>query len=83
MYVNILIGISQSNGTASTELQSCREDFFKEEDSGLCYPSCQSWSEFTPSETIATDVVICLSAVIGFFSAIAVIMISIIRFDRM
>jgi hypothetical protein len=61
----------------------CQEDFFREEEGGLCFPRCETWTEYTDSEKIATDVVILSTAVIGVASGLTVIIISIIRSDRM
>ena len=46
-------------------------------------PECGVWSEYSDAELISTDMIILMSAVIGFFSAIAVVVISIIRYERM
>ena len=70
------------NASAST-LPSCREDFFREEGSDSCVPSCYTWHEYSEAEVIVTDVVTGLSAVIGFVSGLVIIVISSIRFKRM
>ena len=38
--------------TSTSELLDCREDFFREGDSKPCVPSCYTWKEYTPAETI-------------------------------
>ena len=67
--------------TMTTPLE-CREDFIRDE-SGICVPSCSSWREFSDAEVVVTDVFIAVSAYIGFFSALAVLVISLFRFKRM
>ena len=69
--------------TSTSELLDCREDFFREGDSKLCVPSCYTWKEFTPTETIIYDVIILLSAIVGFISGLFIMVISFIRFKRM
>ena len=61
----------------------CREDFFREEDSEICVPSCYTWKEYSQTETIAIGVIIFLSAIVGFISGLFVLLLSFIRFKRM
>ena len=65
------------------ELLPCRQDFFREEESGLCVPNCATWSEFSQTEVVVTDVLITLSAVIGFISGSAVLVMAAARRKRM
>ena len=75
--------VNMTTVTPAQDLFPCREDFFREEGSEICVPSCETWHEFSDAEVIATDVVIGLAAGIGFLSGVAVITISFIRFKRM
>lgn len=61
----------------------CQEHFFRPENWTICVPSCFTWSEFTPSEDTAFDVVILLSATTGIITGTAVIVISFLRFKNM
>ena len=66
-----------------SETLDCRENFFREQEGGLCFPKCEKWQEFSPSEVMATDAIILLSAAVGIIAAVAVIIISIIRYKSM
>jgi hypothetical protein len=82
LVVCISVGEKSSGGT-SEEHVPCQEDFFREEEGGLCFPRCESWREYSDSETIATDVVILSAGVIGVISGLAFTVISIIRLNKM
>ena len=69
--------------TSSSELLDCHEDFFREEGSARCIPSCYTWNEYSPAETIIYDVIILVAAIVGFISGLFVLLISFIRFKRM
>ena len=69
--------------TSTSELLDCREDFFREEGSVRCIPSCYTWKEYSPAETIIYDVIILVAAIVGFISGLFVLLISFIRFKRM
>ena len=49
----------------------------------VCLPVCGRWEEQSRSTVVAIDVVVIISAVIGFVSSVAVFVISCIRWDRM
>ena len=51
--------------TILEKLHECREDFYREEATGLCRPDCYSW---TPIE--AGDVVLLISALLGIFLSV-------------
>lgn len=61
----------------------CSKDFFEERESGLCVPSCYTWSEFSSVERIAIDVLVGLSSWIGLIVAIVIIVISAVRYKSM
>ena len=63
----------------------CQEDFSCSSvgNASLCLPVCGRWEEYSRSTVVAIDVVVILSAVIGFVSSIAVLVISCIRWNRM
>ena len=71
-----------SNGTDPL-LLNCEESFFRENGSDTCVPECGVWSEYSYVDLVITDMVILVSALIGFVSSIAVIVISCIRYKRM
>ena len=66
-------------GSQIQNLLPCREDFFREEGSNDCIPSCHTWQEFSQTEVIVTDVIMVGANVIGLVAGIIVIAISIIR----
>ena len=69
------------NGTK--KLLECREDFYREEGSRACFPSCYSWKQSSREATVARDIILLISAIIGVISALAVMIISVIRFKKM
>ena len=70
--------------SSDTELfLPCEENFFRENGSDTCVPECGVWSEYSYVDLVVTDMVILVSAVIGFVSSIAVLVISCIRYKRM
>lgn len=69
--------------TSASRLLPCRENFFRPEGSVFCVANCHTWSEFSQSVAISTDVVVALSAIIGMVTGIAVIVISVLRFKKM
>ena len=74
--------VSLQNSTFTEQLP-CRQDFFRELESGDCIPSCATWREYSHAEVILTDVLIILSAVIGLITGSAVIIMAIVRFKQM
>ena len=81
----------QSQPTASVPEQvncstlQCHEGFscIAVSNASICLPVCRSWEEYPRATVVAIDVVVILSAVIGFVSSIAVLVISCIRWNRM
>ena len=69
--------------TPQNELLECCEDFYYEEGSRACFPSCYSWKESSHESTVARDVILLISVIIGVISALVVIIISVIRFKKM
>lgn len=65
------------------DLLPCREDFFREEGSEDCVPSCYTWREYSDTEVIVVDVLVLLATVIGLVAGLVVLVISLIRFKRM
>ena len=70
-------------GAESENLLPCREDFFREEGSNDCVPSCSTWQEYSQTEVIVTDVVMVGANVIGLVTGIIVIVFSIFRRKKM
>ena len=70
------------NVTVAEPLQ-CREGFFRQDPSSFCEPSCHSWLQYPKAESIFIDVVVFLTAFIGFVVAIVVLVISVVRRKRM
>ncbi len=81
--VLLLSATAPQNNTRTPTLLPCRDDFYREEGSDSCVPSCATWHEYSQIEVIFIDVVIILSTVIGFIAGLAVVVFSIIRFERM
>ena len=81
----------QSQPTASVPEQvncstlQCQEGFscIAVNNASICLPVCGSWEEYPRATVVGIDVVVILSAVIGFVSSIAVLVISCIRWNRM
>ena len=82
---------AQSQPTASVPEQvncstlQCHEGFscIAVNNASICLPVCGSWEEYPRATVVGIDVVVILSAVIGFVSSIAVLVISCIRWNRM
>jgi len=73
-----------SNQEASNEIDLvCSDGFFREENSSICLPSCHSWYQYSREVTIAADVVVVLSAVLGFSVAVIAIVLSCLCHKRM
>ena len=68
--------MTTSLNTSTSELLDCREDFFREEDSEICVPSCYTWKTL---ETITIDVLMLLSAIVGFIFGLVVLVIIIVH----
>ena len=75
--------MATSSNTSTSELLNCREDFFHEEGSEICVPSCYTWKEYSQTETVAIDVIVLSSVIVGFISGLLVLILSFIRFKRM
>ena len=59
---------------------SCREDFFRDPSlGGICVPMCPAWKQDSKAISITFDVVAFTSNFIGLVTAIAVLVISIVR----
>ena len=76
----IFIGGSPSSHNYST--LRCREDFFCDSDN-LCKPICGSWSAYSSALFTALNAIEILCAVIGSISAIAVFVITGLRFKEL
>ena len=61
----------------------CQDNFFRPDGSDICVANCHTWSQYTESVVIVTDVFILLAAIIGFIAAVATVIISFIRFKKM
>ena len=64
-------------------LLQCSEGFFRKGSSGGCMPNCFSFLQYKKGVSIFIDVVVFISAFIGFFTGLSVIVISCLRFKRM
>ena len=64
-------------------LLPCREGFFREEESDLCTPSCYTWWQNPPQQTIATDVAIGVASATGIVVGMAALVISFIMHKKM
>ncbi len=60
----------------------CREGFYIVNDT-KCLPSCHSWSSYSQVDITTSDVLIILSAVIGFSASILAIVLSCLCHRRM
>ena len=76
------LGTAPLNASAPDKLP-CQENFFRPEELGICVANCHTWSEFSQSVRVGTDMVILLTAIIGFITGLAVITISLLRFKKM
>jgi len=72
-----------SEDTVTEKTLECTQGFYRENGSSMCIPSCHMWTELEPTVSIAIDVIVCFAALTGFLSAIAVLVISIVRRKRM
>ena len=69
--------------SSSLDLLPCSEDFFREEGSKFCVPSCYTWHEFSETEVTVSDVIIGLSAVVGILSSFVVFAVSLTKPKQM
>jgi hypothetical protein len=89
VFIFLLSIASDSQTSGVTEVISvsnsvtCREDFFLNEETGFCVPSCDTWREYSDSEVVVTDVLILSANVIGFIAGVLVLVISVISYERM
>ncbi len=67
----------------SSSLLTCREDFFREEDLGICVPSCYTWKEYPNRASLIMDVVVFISSFIGLVSCLVLIIVMLIKHKRM
>ena len=72
-------------GQVNCSTLQCQEGFSCSTvgNTSLCLPVCGSWKQYPDGVSLAIDVVIILSASIGFVASIAVLVISCIRWKRM
>lgn len=68
--------------STSTQLP-CSEGFYREDPSSICVPSCFSWLQYSKAVSISIDVMVFLTAFLGFGAAVAVIVVSFLRRKRM
>ena len=71
-----------SNKT-EVEVLECTKGFYQENISSVCQPSCYTWIEYSEGLSIFSDVVVFISAFMGFVAAIAVIILSCLRHKKM
>ena len=72
-------------GQVNCSTLQCQEGFSCSTvgNTSLCLPVCGSWEEHPHDVVLAIDVVIILSAAVGFVASIAVFVITCIRWERM
>ena len=73
---------TNKNETEVAILQ-CSKGFYQDNSSNVCIPSCYTLVQFSENISIFFDVMIFLSAFIGFLAAMAVIIISCLAHKRM
>ena len=77
----------QSVVSNETELEihelECSEDFYRENGSSICIPSCHTWAEISKDRADLNYYTIISSAVIGFLICVADITLSCIYFKRL
>jgi len=65
-------------------MYTCRDDFFHDPSlGGLCVPMCPVWKQDSTAVSVIFDVVSFISNFIGLVAAIAVLVISVIRYHSM
>ena len=76
--------LPSSEDSATVKTLECTQGFYQENGSSVCVPSCHAWTEHEGTTiSAAIDITVFVTALIDFFAAIAVIVISIIRHKRM
>ena len=72
-------------GQVNCSTLQCQEGFSCSTvgNTSLCLPVCGSWEEHPHDVVLAIDVVIILSAAVGFIASITVFVITCIRWERM
>jgi len=75
--------LSNIQDTATVKTFECSQGFYQENGSSVCIPSCYTWTQYEPIVSTAIDVIVLLSVLVGFFAAITVMILSIIRRKRM
>ena len=82
MFMYSVVPASSFDGPTDKPLD-CREGFYREEPGGNCLPSCYTWLQNPKAVSITIDVVLFITAFVGFWAAVAVIVISLLRRKRM
>ena len=67
----------------SNQTLNCSDGFFYEMNEGRCTPECAVWTPFPRTMVVITDVLTVFSAVIGAVAGIAVLLISMLRHQRL
>ena len=68
---------------ATQNFFSCRDNFFREPNFNACVPICPDWRQDSIEVSITIDVVVFLAYFSGFVASIAVLVISVIRYEAM
>ena len=76
-----LIG-KQRNAT-TIAVQECSEGFYRENGSSICIPSCHTWLQYSRGLSISYDVVVFISAFIGYLISTVIIVLSYLVRKRM
>ena len=79
---DVFMSQSLQNQTERQQLE-CSRGFYRDHESGVCHPSCHSWTSYDERLTLAIDVMVVFITLIGFFTAILVIVVSFLRRDKM
>ena len=91
MYINYAIflkgnitnstdALNDTSADLMTAIANCSEGFYLD---GVCRPECGEWQQFSDAAIIGVDFVFLFSIVVYLISAAAVIVLSLIRYERM
>ncbi len=83
MITMVIILISEYVQSVNTSLLECSEDFFRENGSQTCVPSCYSWRQYDKKLSIGIDTAVIFMAVIGGIAAVTILIISCLKSKRM
>ena len=78
-----LVGNHQSQNETTVAVMECSEDFYRENGSSICVPSCYTWTQYS-SKLLSNilDVILFTSTFLGFVAGVAVILLSFHQYKR-